>query len=173
MARREGEEHGPGVEGFIQDVSRLAGAFPPTPGGARRFVLAMGERYAAIRLQDAWNPPRFLAQMAGKPPVRFGVHGFRWTLVDDADPARHYTAFVFVGFWAPLWMALLVLWLWELAGFFRYRRRWSLADVRMGYVGIRHGALIRDYGHQILPGLIAFALTERGRWGRPPWRWEE
>ncbi len=172
MARKERGTNGSGVEGFIRDVSRLAGQFPPTPWGSRWFVLAMGERYAAIRLQDAWNPVRFLAQMAGVPPVRFGTQGFRWTLVDDANPARHYTAFVFVGFWAPRWMAVLVLWLWELAGFFRYGRGWGLADMRMGYVGIHHGQLIRRYGHRILPGLIAFGLTERGLWSRPPWRWD-
>ncbi len=162
---REPSPVGQGVEAFLRDVERLAAQFALGTQGTREFVLAMGDRYAFIRLGDAWNLPRFLRQMAGVPPMRFGVAGFRRSLVDDKDPARHYTAFVFVGYWLPRWLAILVLWLWELAGYVRYRRRWSEADMRMGYVGLWHGALVRRYGHTVLPSLIARDLAQGKEWG--------
>ena len=104
---------------------------------------------------------RFLRQMAGAPPLQFGVEGFRRDLVDDLNPARHYTAFVFTGYWLPRWAALLVLWLWEVAGFVRYRGEWSWPDVSSGQVGIRHGRLVARYGPTVLPGLMAADLEER------------
>jgi len=156
-----------GLPGFITATSSLAARFPLTSNGTRRFVLAFGEEMAYIRVQDAWNPWRFLRQMEGNPPTRWGTDGFKRGLVDDRNPARHYTAFVFVGFWLPLWMALLVLWLWEVAGFVRYGFRWSQADMRSGYAGLWHGRLVRRYGHTILPSLIARDLAESGRgWSR-------
>ena len=155
------------LPGFIAAISALAARFPLTPTGTRRFVLAFGEEMAYIRVQDAWNPWRFLRQMEGNPPVRWGTRGFKRGLVDDRNPARHYAAFVFVGFWLPGWMAVLLLWLWELAGFVRYGFRWSQADTRSGYVGLWHGRLVRRYGHTILPSLIARDLAETGRgWSR-------
>lgn len=157
----------PGLAGFIANTSQLAARFPLTRDGTRRFVLAFGEDAAYIRVQDAWNPWRFLRQMEGAPPVRWGTAGFKRGLVDDTNPARHYAAFVFVGFWLPGWLALPVLWLWEMAGYLRYGLRWSQADMRSGYVGLWHGRLVRRYGHPILPSLIARDLAETGRgWSR-------
>lgn len=156
-----------GLPGFIAATSQLASHFPLTPDGTRRFVLAFAEQMAYIRVQDAWNPWRFLRQMEGNPPALWGVRGFRHSLVDDRNPARHYTAFVFVGFWLPGWAAALALWLWEFAGFVRYGLRWSQADIRSGYVGLRHGRLVRRHGHTILPSLLARDLAETGRgWSR-------
>ncbi|HRJ43023.1 MAG: hypothetical protein KJZ86_10870 [Caldilineaceae bacterium] len=156
-----------GLPGFIAATSRLASHFPLTPDGTRRFVLAFGEQMAYIRVQDAWNPWRFLRQMEGNPPTRWGTDGFKRSLVDDRNPARHYAAFVFVGFWLPGWMAVLVLWLWELAGFVRYGFRWSQADTRSGYVGLWHGRLLRRFGHTLLPSLLARDLAETGQgWSR-------
>jgi len=156
-----------GLTGFIDAASQLAARFPATRNGTRRFVLAFGEQMASIRLQDAWNPWRFLRQMEGNPPRRWGTKGFKRSLVDDRNPARHYAAFVFVGFWLPGWTAVLTLWLWELAGFVRYGFQWSQADIRSGYVGLWHGRLMRRYGHKILPSLMARDLAESGRgWSR-------
>jgi hypothetical protein len=156
-----------GVNGFIHATSALAAQYPMTRSGTRCFVLAFGEQMAYIRVQDAHNPWRFLRQMEGNPPTRWGTDGFKRGLVDDRNPARHYAAFVFVGFWLPGWMALLLLWLWEFAGYVRYGLRWSQADTRSGYVGLWHGRLVRRYGHTILPSLIARDLAETGRgWSR-------
>lgn len=156
-----------GLPAFIANTSQLAARFPQTGAGTRAFVLAFGEAAAYIRVQDAWNPWRFLRQMEGNPPVRWGTTGFKRGLVDDTNPARHYAAFVFVGFWLPGWPALLLLWLWETAGYLRYGLRWSQADMRSGYVGLWHGRLVRRYGHTILPALIARDLVETGRgWSR-------
>jgi hypothetical protein len=101
--------------------------------------------------------------MAGPPPRSFGTAGFAAWLVDDANPARHYTAFVFVGFWLPALLAQAVLYAWEAAGFVRYRGYWSPADVLSGQVGIRHGRLVRRHGPAILPALIAHDLAEKPR----------
>lgn len=134
----------------------------PTPDSSQperwwdraHFVLAIADDYCYIRLRDAWNPLRFFGQMSGKPPVRFGVEGFRPDLIDDDDPARHYTAFVFIGFWFFTPLAILILWLWEVLGFLRYGFTWSHEDMRMGFIGIRHGRQVRRYGATILPKLI-------------------
>lgn len=161
------DEHGSrpfsssGIDAFIADVSHLACQFPDDPMQKVRFILHMGEAYAFIRLQDVWRPLRFLKQLAGAPPRRFGTAGFASWLVDDANPARHYTAFVFTGFWLPHVLALAVLYAWEIAGFVRYRGYWSPADVLSGQVGIRHGQLVRRYGPAILPALIACDLADR------------
>jgi hypothetical protein len=148
-----------GVYELIAQTSRMAARYPLSAQGTRRFLLAFAERFAFIRLEDVWNPFRFLKQMEGTPPVKLGTDGFKASLLDDANPARHYTAFVFVGYWLPNLLGLLVLWLWELAGAVRYGY-WSQPDVRSGYVGFYHGRLIRRYGHTILPSLIARDLTE-------------
>lgn len=161
------DEYGPcatapsGVDAFIADVSHLACQFPDNRIQKVRFILHMGEVYAFIRLQDVWQPVRFLRQMAGAPPRSFGAAGFAPWLVDDANPARHYTAFVFTGFWLPHALALAVLYAWEIAGFVRYRGYWSPADVLSGKVGIRHGRLVRRFGPAILPALIAHDLADR------------
>lgn len=147
-----------GIDGFISDVSRRAAA---SPHGTVRFILDISADYAYIHLHDAWNPLRFLSQMASAPPVRFGAEGFDPALVDDQAPARHYTAFVFVGFWLPRLLSVCVLWGWEILGFIRYGGEWSQEDIRMGMVGIRHGEWVRRYGPTVLPGLIAGELAEQ------------
>jgi hypothetical protein len=126
-------------------------------------MLQTGEAYAYIRLQDLYDPLRFLKQLQGAPPVRFGTTGFHHTIIEqgDANPARHYTAFLFVSFWLPPIIAVPILYSWELLGYLRYRFHWSAADMRSGFIGIRHGRLMRRYGPTILPALIAHDLAER------------
>lgn len=151
---------GGGLDGFIAATSDLIQLCGPGPEGTRRFMQRACEDYAFIRLQDMGQPIRFLKQMAGAPPWQFGPDGFDPAVVDDKNPARHYMAFVFLGYWLPRWLAILGLWLWEVAGFFRYGY-WAHKDMRMGYIGIRHGRLVRQIGSAILPGLIAGELSER------------
>ncbi|MDQ3248976.1 MAG: hypothetical protein M3Q45_07155 [Chloroflexota bacterium] len=143
-----------GFATFLADVERCVAAAAPGWTGTQQFVCAISDCYAFIRLQDLRHPVRFLRQAAGDPPMQFGTDGFNPTIVDDKNPARHYTAFVFVGFWLPLILAVLVLWLWEILGFLRYGFRWSANDIRCGYVGIRHGRQVRRGGPGVLPALV-------------------
>jgi hypothetical protein len=147
-----------GLDAFLAYLSTQAQAAPPGFAGAAWYILRIGEDCAHIRLQDMWRLRRFLRQMAGSPPLHFGTEGFSPALVDDYHPARHYVAFVFVGFWLPQWLALATLYAWEAAGFLRYGFRWSQHDVHCGLVGLRHGALVRAYGPVVLPGLAAAEL---------------
>jgi hypothetical protein len=151
-----------GVDGFIADVSRRAAKAAPGWEGTVRFVGEVGEAFAFIRLQDLGKPLRFLKQLEGAPPLRFGTVGFKRTLVEkgDANPARHYTAFFYVGFWLPRPLAVAVLYWWEILGFIRYGFHWSNEDMRSGFIGIEHGRLVRRYGPTILPALIARDLAE-------------
>ncbi len=149
---------GDGVDGFIAAVSRMAAQVPPGSAGQRSFILEASDAFAFIRLQDMGHPLRFLKQMAGKPPQQFGPEGFRADVVDDQNPARHYMAFVFLGFWLPKWLAVMGLWLWEVAGSVRYGY-WASKDMQMGYIGIRHGRAVRNSGPTVLPGLIAAELA--------------
>lgn len=143
-----------GLDAFIDDVSSHARQVRPGFCGTVRFLLDISESYANIRLCDLKFPFRFLQQMADKPPKQFGTAGFDPQLVDDHAPARHYTAFIFVGFWLPSLLAILMLWLWEILGYIRYSATWSQNDVRLGYIGLRHGRTLRRYGPHILPRLI-------------------
>ncbi len=149
---------GGGVDGFIAAVSRMAAQAPPGSVGRRGFILEAGDAFAFIRLRDVGHPLRFLKQMAGKPPQQFGPEGFRADVVDDKNPARHYMAFVFLGYFLPKWLAVIGLWLWEVAGSVRYGY-WATKDMTMGYIGIRHGRAVRSVGPTVLPGLIAAELA--------------
>lgn len=157
----DGAQNGEGIDSFIRGVSALAWQAYVAPDGTDEFVRNLADRYAYIRLEDVGSMPRFLRQMAGVPPVQLGTDGFRSSLVDDDNPARHYVALLFIGFYVPGFLATVFLLLWELAGFVRYRGQWSWPDIRSGNVGIRHGRLVRKYGPVVLPGLIAASLADR------------
>lgn len=146
-----------GLDALVDAVERYR---TEAKGDSRTVVRRLGEDFAYIRWQDITNPLRFLRQMAGNPPVRLGVRGFRKDLVDDENPARHYIAFVIVGYWLPRPLADVVLWLWEIAGFVRYGGTWSAPDLASGYVGIRHGRQVRRHGIGVLAGLIRRDLAE-------------
>lgn len=150
----------PGFDGFVADVRQRVKATTPDWKGTKHFILEIADCYAFVRPRDIVHPLRFLKQAAGQPPLQFGVQGFRKSLVDDENPARHYTAFVFVGFWLPTLLAMFVLWTWEILGFFRYRFKWSQPDIRSGMIGIRHGRAVRRSGAYILPDLIVRDLGE-------------
>lgn len=152
-----------GIAGFIADVKAQAARSVATGQSTDQFILDISDAYAFIRLQDWRTPRRFLAQMAGAPPVKFGTRGFKRTIVDDENPARHYTAFVFVGYWLPTPLAQIVLWAWEILGFFRYHGKWSQPDIRCGRIGIRHGRCVRQQGPTVLAALIARDLVEEGK----------
>jgi hypothetical protein len=148
-----------GFAAFADYIAACVAQAPPGWSGAAWFILAVSEECANLRLQDLWRPWRFLAQAATPPPLCFGPHGFAPHLVDDLLPARHYVAFLFVGFWLPRALAWVTLYLWEIAGFLRYGLRWSTPDLHLGLLGLRHGALVARYGPTILPALLAADLA--------------
>lgn len=152
-----------GCQAFLQDVNQQIDQARAQGMNSRAFILHVGERYAYIRLTDLYRPWQFLRQISSAPPVCFGADGFRHQLVDDHEPARHYTAFVFVGYWLPTAFATLILWGWEILGFIRYGGHWSQPDIRCGTVGIRHGRAIRKTGPTIWPQLIERELRERAQ----------
>jgi len=157
MARQQG------IEAFLADIKRRVNDLQQQGRGTDDFIREISDRYAFIRLHDIGRPRQFLRQLAGEPPLKFGTTGFRRDLVDDKNPARHYTAFVFVGYWLPLVLAIPVLWAWEILGFIRYGGHWSQADIRNGYIGLRHGRQVRQHGAAILPQLIERDLDGRAR----------
>ncbi len=145
---------GRGLDGFVEFIEQNAAAAAPGRAGRRAFVSRLGEACAFIRMKDVRHPFRFLRQMAGQPPLRFGVSGFHPDMVDDKNPARHYMAFVVVGYWLPWLLALLVLYAWEVAGFVRYGGVWSRNDVRSGKAGLRHGRCVQREGPNVLGDLV-------------------
>jgi hypothetical protein len=158
--RRTGVKEQTGIAAFMADVKTRATNSVAARRSTRAFILEISDAYAFIRLQDWRRPLLFLRQMAGQPPIKFGTQGFKCMLVDDKNPARHYTAFVFVGYWLPTPLAVVVLWAWEILGFFRYHGHWSQPDLRCGAIGIRHGRLVRHHGPTILTELIKRDLAE-------------
>lgn len=145
-----------GLQGLITATRRY---IQEEDGQTRQVVRRLGEDFAYIHLHDIWNPYKFLRQMEGNPPIRLGTKGFRPDLVDDLNPARHYIAFVVMGYWLPYWLAMVVLYLWEFAGYVRYGFQWSEADMLSGLVGVRHGNVVRRAGIEVLPELMAADLA--------------
>lgn len=143
-----------GIDAFIRAVEKQAAIAIEQNTGTNAFILKIADDYAFIRLSDLHRPLKFLKQLAGAPPIQFGTQGFRPDIVDDKNPARHYIAFVFVGYWLPFVFGWLVLWGWEILGYFRYRFQWSPNDIRCGMVGLRHGRMVRKEGVQVLADYI-------------------
>jgi len=161
------EQHNNGFDEFLAYLQTMAAQAPAGWAGSVWFLLRIGEDCAGIYTQDSMNPPRFLRQMSGAPPRQFGTDGFSPDVVDDANPARHYIAFVFVGFWLPTPLALMTLYAWELAGFVRYVGHWSQKDVTSGRFGIAHGRWLRRTAPVVLPGLTASALAAQREMNPP------
>jgi hypothetical protein len=128
-------------------------------GESGKVVQRLAEDFSYIRLQDMVKPYQFLRQMEGNPPIQLGTKGFRRELVDDHNPARHYMAFVAMGYWLPYLLAIVVLYLWEIAGYVRYGFQWSPEDMRSGWTGVRHGNAVRHQGIEVLPGLMVADLA--------------
>lgn len=142
-----------GFAAFERLITQLAVAHGGDAAGTRRFVNDLAARCAGIHLDQMHRPVRFLLDMQGNPPQAFGVEGFDADVVDDLNPARHYVAFVFVGFWLPKLLAVLVLYGWEVASFFRYRGHWSPKDIESGFIGIEHGRAVVRHGAGVLATL--------------------
>lgn len=148
-----------GINAFIEAITQQAKQTPPGWKSTMQFILRISDAYAGIRFKDMRHPMRFLKQMTGNPPIRFGTHGFKPELIDDPQPMRHYIAFVFVGFWLPYPLAGAFLWLWEVLGIFRHGI-WGEADMKLGWIGIEHGGHVRRHGPAVLAHLIRRDLAE-------------
>lgn len=153
-----------GFDAFCAYLQAKATQTPPGWPGTVWFVLSISEECAGIFTQYIFvDPLRFLQLAAGAPPLQFGTEGFSPSVVDDRNPARHYVAFVFIGFWLPRFLALIFLYLWEIAGFVRYKGHWSSKDIVCGRIGIAHGRWVRRSGPTVLPALAAAELADRRR----------
>ena len=150
--------HMSGLPGLLAATQRY---IAEEKGDSGKVMRRLAEDFAYIRLQDIRHLYKFLRQMEGNPPVMLGTKGFRRELVDDRNPARHYMAFVAMGYWLPYLLALAVLYLWEFAGYIRYGFKWSPADMLSGFTGVRHGNAVRHRGIEVLPGLMAADLAEK------------
>lgn len=148
-----------GLDHFLAYLQEMATQAPAGWPGRLWFLLRISEDCAGIFTADLVHPLRFLRQMAGAPPLHFAASGFSPAIVDDLHPARHYIAFVFVGFWLPTFLAMIVLYAWEVAGFIRYRGFWSEKDVVSGKIGVAHGRWLRRTAPVVLPGLTAADLA--------------
>ena len=143
-----------GLRAFVATIEEKAQSCNDDRSGRRQFVSELGSLCAGIHSDNMWRHPiRFLREMQGNPPRQFGTAGFHPEVVDDANPARHYMAFVVVGFWLPKILAIPVLYLWEIASFFRYKGHWSQKDIHSGMIGIRHGRAVASEGVQVLAPL--------------------
>jgi len=151
-----------GFDAFCAYLQEKAAQAPTGWPGTVWFVLSIGEECAGLFTQYIFvDPLRFLRLAADAPPLQFGTEGFASSVLDDFNPARHYVAFVLVGFWLPRLLAIGFLYLWEIAGFIRYRGHWSARDIVCGRIGIAHGAWVRRAGPLVLPGLAAAELADR------------
>ena len=123
------------------------------------FVLELARQCANVDFGELRRPWRFWSMLRQEPPVCFGPRGFRPDLVDDFHPARHYSAFLLIGFFfpQPLAVAFSRLWEWSegvILGQF------SPNDVRMSQLAIRHGRAVRRAGPASLPALIRCEICE-------------
>jgi hypothetical protein len=148
------EDGAGGLEAFVATIEHAARQNQNDKQGRRRFVAELGSLCAGIHTQNMFRHPiRFLREMQGNPPLRFGEEGFRPEVIDDVNPARHYMAFVLVGFWLPMVLGIPVLYAWEVASFFRYKGHWSPKDIHSGMIGLRHGREVAHGGTHVLAPL--------------------
>jgi hypothetical protein len=126
------------IEHYLTYLEQQAAGVPATPVGTRQFINRIAADCANVHAGDLRRPLRFLRQAAALPTLRF----------------------VWIGFWLPYPLAWLLVWLWEIAGFFRYRGDWSANDVACGMIGIRHGRQVWRKGPAALAALVKRDLRE-------------
>jgi hypothetical protein len=144
---------------FIQYVEQLIGQAAREGRRPTWVMTTLARRCANIDLRRLRRPLHFWRSLRQLPPVRFGRSGFRAALVDDYHPARHYCAFLAVGFFLPTFLAIPFARLWEWAEgvvFGEYSRR----DVDLSVLAIRHARVIRRSGIEHLPALIRRDLCQ-------------
>lgn len=138
---------------FAAYAGALAGQTAAQKRGATWFVLELARQAANVDFGELRRPWRFWRRLRQEPPVCFGPRGFRPALTDDFHPARHYSAFLLVGFFLPNPLGAAFAWLWERA------EGWLLGsfsprDVGLARLAVRHGRAVRHEGPAALPALI-------------------
>src|SRR4051812_30617889 len=90
-----------GLPGLITATRRYIGE---ENGNSAEVIRRMSEDFAFVRGKDPGHPYNLPPEREENPPVQLGTNGFRPELVDDHNPARHYIAFVAMGYWLPHWL---------------------------------------------------------------------
>lgn len=138
-----------GFAAYVEYLLRQGAGRPP-----RWVVLTVARDCANVDVgRLPWRPLAFWRGLRTRPPVTFGPAGFRPTLVDDSEPARHYAAFLGVGYFLPAPLDLLFARLWERAEGIVFRQ-YSAIDLALAELAVRHGRRARREGPAILPALI-------------------
>ncbi|MSP13068.1 MAG: hypothetical protein EXR62_08925 [Chloroflexi bacterium] len=150
-----------GATGFVARVQYYAGLSSQHTRSSHWFIDTLACQFAGLDLADWWRPWRwFRAMGSAKPPEDMGPAGFRVDLVDDNRPARHYVAFLMIGYYLTYPLGWLVMYGWEILGWVRYGS-FSRTDILLAKVGLQHGVMIRRDGPEILADLIVRDLLER------------
>lgn len=137
----EGKQQEPtDCEKFAQYVESLA---KNTKSDAE-FIRILGEQIAGFPGGNSEVAPQ------GVTP-QFGSSGFRSELVDDRNPARHYVAYLAVGFQKGGLPGAAIAVGRELPGV--CGGGCSVEDIRLGVIGASHGASLRPNGQAINYGV--------------------
>jgi hypothetical protein len=95
---------------------------------------------------------------------QFGNTGFRSDLVDDANPARHYAAYLAVGFQKGGLPGAAIAVARELPGI--CGGGCSVQDIRLGIMGANHGASLRPNAQLLNYGVPGPSRVDVARWIR-------
>jgi len=155
-----GVESGDSCQRFAAYAASLADLAQREGRRPAWYLLALARQCANVDFRRMRRPLRFWRMLRQEPPVCFGPRGFRTSLVDDFHPARHYSAFLLVGFFLPGPAARAFGWLWEWAEGI-VLGQFSPRDVGLSRLAIRHGRAVRRRGPAVLPALIQADLCRR------------
>ena len=150
---------GRGCHGFIEYVENLIERAAEEQRRPAWIMGTLARECANVDLRRLRRPLRFWHSLRELPPVRFGRDGFRRALVDDYHPARHYCAFLALGFFLPAWLAVPFARLWEWAEGVVFGE-YSPRDVALSELAIRHASALRRAGIDELPALIRRDLCQ-------------
>jgi len=144
---------------FVAYVAEQAERAAGERRGARWLALTLAHQCANVDFHLLRRPLHFWRALRQEPPVCFGPRGFRGSLADDFHPARHYSAFLMIGYFLPYALAAAFAWLWEAAeGIFL--GGYSRCDVALSRIAVRHGNILRRQGPAALAPLILRDLCE-------------
>lgn len=150
-----------GAAGLIERVEVYARLSSQHSKSSDWFIDTLSRQFAGLDPADWWRPWRWLHAMgSARPPEDVGAAGFRPEFVDDDRPARHYIAFVMIGYYLPYFLGWIIMYGWEILGRIRYGT-FSNKDVLLAKVGLKHGDMVRRRGPEIVADLIEQDLLIR------------
>jgi hypothetical protein len=121
------------------------------------FIRVLGEQIAGFSGGNSEEAPQGVTS-------QFGSSGFRSDLVDDANPARHYVAYLAVGFQKGGLPGAAIAVARELPGI--CGGGCSAQDIRLGVIGANHGASLRPNAQAINYGVSGPSRFDVARWIR-------